>query len=184
MFIIYIIKFSIYLCYKFVFVGLPVAPLIRITYPHNRPWRHRGLWDVESPTFSRRSAYRWHWGQLYALAAIYLPGRSLVLISVSVWVELRAIVRLEGLGQSKRSSDLIGNRIRDLPACSIVPQPSMLPRPPFIPMHTFPNLFSSYSDWKWEWKWENREETMCILRCMVFMAVDVPYSGVLDYDPM
>jgi hypothetical protein len=29
---------------------------------------------------------------------------------------------------TERSSDLIGNRNRDLPACSIVPQPSMLPR--------------------------------------------------------
>jgi hypothetical protein len=31
-----------------------------------------------------------------------------------------AIVRLEGLDQLKHSSDLIGNRTRDLPACSIV----------------------------------------------------------------
>jgi hypothetical protein len=31
-------------------------------------------------------------------------------------------VRLEGLGQLKISNDLKGNRTRDLPACSIVPQ--------------------------------------------------------------
>jgi hypothetical protein len=30
-----------------------------------------------------------------------------------------AIVRLEGLGKLKKSSDLIGNRNRDLPACSM-----------------------------------------------------------------
>jgi hypothetical protein len=29
-------------------------------------------------------------------------------------------VQLKGLGQSKKSNDLIGNRTRDLPACSIV----------------------------------------------------------------
>jgi hypothetical protein len=36
-------------------------------------------------------------------------------------------VRLEGLGQFKKSSELIGNRTRDLPTCSIVPQPTALP---------------------------------------------------------
>jgi hypothetical protein len=39
-------------------------------------------------------------------------------------------VRLEGLGQLKKSSDLIGNGSHDLPACSIAPQPTMLPRVP------------------------------------------------------
>jgi hypothetical protein len=37
---------------------------------------------------------------------------------------LEAIVRLEGLGQLKNPNDLIGNRIRDIRACSIVPQPA------------------------------------------------------------
>jgi hypothetical protein len=38
------------------------------------------------------------------------------------------ILRLEELGKLKKFNDLIGNRIRDLPACSIVPQPTTLPR--------------------------------------------------------
>jgi hypothetical protein len=35
-------------------------------------------------------------------------------------------MRLEGLGQLKKSNDLIEIRTRDLPACSIVPQPTTL----------------------------------------------------------
>jgi hypothetical protein len=37
-------------------------------------------------------------------------------------------VRLEGLGQLKKKINLIGTRTCDLPICSIVPQPTMLPR--------------------------------------------------------
>jgi hypothetical protein len=37
---------------------------------------------------------------------------------------------LEGLGQLKKINDLIGNRTRYLAACSIVPQPTTLPRAP------------------------------------------------------
>jgi hypothetical protein len=39
-------------------------------------------------------------------------------------------MRLEGLGQLKQLNDLIDNRTRDLPACSIVPQPTTLPGAP------------------------------------------------------
>jgi hypothetical protein len=41
----------------------------------------------------------------------------------------KAIVRLEGLGKlKKKSNDLIGTRTSDLPTCSMVPQPTALPR--------------------------------------------------------
>jgi hypothetical protein len=39
-------------------------------------------------------------------------------------------VRLEGLGELKKSNDLIGTRTCDLPASSIVPQPTWLPHFP------------------------------------------------------
>jgi hypothetical protein len=45
----------------------------------------------------------------------------LILISVRGSVDLRAVVRLEGLGELK-------TRARDLPAGSILPQPTTLPR--------------------------------------------------------
>jgi hypothetical protein len=42
------------------------------------------------------------------------PGIFLVLISAIVWVDCRAIVRLEGKEPLKKSSDLIGIRTRNL----------------------------------------------------------------------
>jgi hypothetical protein len=71
------------------------------SHPCNRPWRPIGLWDVEAPTFSRQSAHRWRWGcQPDAPAGRPLPpGRFLVLISVSGWIDPRATVRLEELDQ-------------------------------------------------------------------------------------
>jgi hypothetical protein len=75
---------------------------IKLSYLYNRPWRPVGLWDVEAPTFSRESAHRCRWGcQPYGHPLP--PGRFLVLISVRGWVDLRVIVRLEGLGQLKNS---------------------------------------------------------------------------------
>jgi hypothetical protein len=39
-------------------------------------------------------------------------------------------VLLEGLGKLKKKVHLIRTRTRDLPACSVVPQPTMRPRGP------------------------------------------------------
>jgi hypothetical protein len=47
-------------------------------------------------------------------------------------------MRLEGLGKLKKSTSS-GTRIGDLPACSIVPQPTALPHAPFYYMDIFSN---------------------------------------------
>jgi hypothetical protein len=65
------------------------------------------------------------------------PGRFLVLISVTGSVDPRTIVRLKELDKLKKIC-LIGTRTRDLPACCIVPQPTMLCyRVPPPPHHIF-----------------------------------------------
>jgi hypothetical protein len=57
-------------------------------------------------------------------------GNFLVLISVRGWVDSKSHNAAGRIRSSEKSSDLIGNRTRDLPVCSIVPQPTTLPRAP------------------------------------------------------
>ena len=54
----------------------------------------------------------------------YPQERSLVLVSVRGWVNPSTIVRTEDLSQWKFPVNLIGKRIRDLPACRAVPSSS------------------------------------------------------------
>jgi hypothetical protein len=84
----------------------------------------------------RQSAHRWRQGcQPYAPAAVY-PRKIPGIMSVRGWVDLRAIIRLVGLGKLKKSNSF-GTRTGDLPACSIVPQPTTLPRAPVVIINFF-----------------------------------------------
>jgi hypothetical protein len=60
-----------------------------------------------------------------------LPGRFLILISVKRLSRPQGHSAVGRIRSIDKSSDLIGNRTRDLPACSIVPQPTTLPRAPY-----------------------------------------------------
>jgi hypothetical protein len=83
----------------------PYAP----RYPCNRPLRPIGLWDVEAPTFSRKSAHRWRCScQPYTWATSLSPGRSLLHISVRGWVDHKTIVLLKKLGQLRNPMSLLG----------------------------------------------------------------------------
>jgi hypothetical protein len=98
----------------------------RQSYPCNRTWRPICLWEIEAPTFSRQLDHRWRCGQTYGPVAVYPPRRFPVLISLRGWVDPRAIFLLEALGQLKNPITSSGLE----PACSIMPQPTTLPRAP------------------------------------------------------
>jgi hypothetical protein len=115
-----------------IFVTRKLCTMKKKIYACNRPWRPIGLWDVEAPTFSTQSAHRWRWGcQPSAPAGRPLPPeRFLVLISVKRLSRPQGYSAAGRIRSAEKSSGLIGNWTRDLPAYSIVPQPTTLPRAP------------------------------------------------------
>jgi hypothetical protein len=81
--------------------------------------------------------------RLSALSAgrFLLPGRFLAFISIRGWVVHRAMVQLEGLGKLKTCTSS-GTRTGDIPACSTLPQPTMLPRAPDVLFTVSEELFA------------------------------------------
>jgi hypothetical protein len=85
-------------------------------------------WDVQD----MQSVHKWRLGcQPYSPAALYpLPSRKIFWCSFPLEAESipgpSAVGRITEIGR-KKSNYLIGTRTRDLPACSIAPQPSTVP---------------------------------------------------------
>jgi hypothetical protein len=103
----------------------------KVKQPHNRPTqalRGPGGWGSQ---ICRQSAHEG--GKVVSPThRPPLPPKEifLVLISVRGWVDPRAIVRPKRLCQGINSIDTIGNRTRNVPVCSVVPQPTTPPRAP------------------------------------------------------
>jgi hypothetical protein len=95
----------------------------KVKFSLYRPWRSLVLRAVEAPTFSDIRLR--NGGKIVSPTRrpFFTPRK----ISIRGWVDPRGIVRLEGLGKLKKSTSS-WTRTGDLPACSIVPQPTTLPR--------------------------------------------------------
>ena len=110
-------KVIIYTSYEMLFVN------VKVKQSHYRPGQPWEFQEVDAPKFKDI----WHMNvvRLSALSTSRFYSQEIFLVSISVrgWVNLRTILRKEGLCQWKIPMTPTRNRTRDLPACrSIVEQ--------------------------------------------------------------
>ena len=88
----------------------------------DRPW---GFQEFEVPRFQDNRHTKVIRLTALCTGRLYPQEIFLVLISIRGWVNSRAIARAGSIMSMKNSSDTIGNRTRNLSACSAVPQPTV-----------------------------------------------------------
>jgi hypothetical protein len=103
----------------------------RQSYPCNRPWRPIGLWDVEASKFSLDSRFT-DGAEIVSLTRRQpFTPRKISGIHFCLRLSRPQGHSAAGMVRSiEKYNDHIGYRTSDLPACSIVPQPTTLPRAP------------------------------------------------------
>jgi hypothetical protein len=99
-----------------------------LSYPCNKPWKPVGLLDVEASTFCLGN---WLTDGVEVVSFTHRPPFTAKKIPGTYFCQ--SLSRPQNHSEAKRirtikkSNDLIGTRTRDLPACSIQPQPTTLP---------------------------------------------------------
>ena len=96
---------------------------------HYRPGKALGFQEVEAPRFQDNRRMKVVRLSALRTGCLYPQEIFLVLISVRGW-EPQGHSAAGRIMSMKNSNDTIGNRTRDLPTCSAVPQPTALPRSP------------------------------------------------------